>query len=94
MAAAQSPTGGPLFGFSVSRRVGGAVKRNAVKRKLREILRQMDISGNWGVVVTARPAAGDVSYRHLEDSLHTLSLRLGIIDHAVRPETGSGRRNE
>lgn len=53
-----APNGLPLsrFGISVSRRVGGAVVRNRVKRLIRESLRrQRDlITPGWDVVLIAR----------------------------------------
>src|SRR5919202_3894793 len=46
-------------GFVVSRRVGKAVVRNRVRRRLREIIRRRlpQIEAGWDVVFSARPAA-------------------------------------
>ena len=65
-------------GLSVSNRVGGAVVRNRVKRRLREIFRtslnaEKDASGDsWDFVVTARPAAAAATYNELERSVTRL----------------------
>ena len=54
---------GPRCGFSISRRVGKAVVRNRVRRRLREILRprMARVPAGWDLVFTARPAAAAAS---------------------------------
>jgi len=56
------------FGITVSRRVGNAVVRNRVKRRLREIIRhrRSTVMGSWRIVVIARPRASTASYQLLE----------------------------
>src|SRR4051812_34233388 len=56
-------------GFVTSRRVGGAVVRNRVRRRLREIVRRHQHAvrpGIWMVLI-ARPAAARASSAQLED---------------------------
>lgn len=65
---------GARVGFSVSKRVGGAVVRNRVKRRLREIIRRelRQIPPTWDIIVAARPAAAAASALALEGELRGL----------------------
>jgi ribonuclease P protein component len=59
------------FGISTGRKVGGAVVRNRVRRRIREALRRMDRSPGvgWDILVVARPASAEASYPELKAAL-------------------------
>ena len=78
MAAAATDGDESRFGFAVSSRVGGAVCRNTIKRRLREIARRMPTNGSWDLVISARPAARDASYSQLERSTKRMAVKLGV----------------
>ena len=61
--------GEPRLGLSVSKKVGSAVTRNGVRRRLKEIFRssRSALPVDLDLVVSARPAAAEASYQELND---------------------------
>lgn len=62
---AEVASAGPRFGLVVSKGVGNAVTRHAVSRKLRHVLREIELPRNAEVVVRALPAAASASSAQL-----------------------------
>ena len=76
------------LGLTVSTKVGCAVTRNRIRRRLREIYRlhEARMAEGMDVVVVARVRAGRSSYRQLEESFLRLAGKLGLIQQgADRP---------
>jgi ribonuclease P protein component len=67
------------YGFSVSRRVGEAVVRNRVKRRLREILRLAPLAPGWDIMFIARPRVAGASFASVEKLVHRLLARAGLL---------------
>jgi ribonuclease P protein component len=79
--AAVENSGLSRVGFITSRRLGSAVVRNRVRRRLREIVRrhQHDLRQDFWIVLVARRDAATASYRALEDEWLRLAKRTSIL---------------
>jgi ribonuclease P protein component len=74
-------SGASRVGFVTSRRLGRAVVRNRVRRRLREIVRkhQHDLREDFWIVLIARRDATKASYRALKDEWLRLAKRASIL---------------
>lgn len=61
--------GDPLVGFAVSRAVGNSVVRHRVVRRLRHLMREVELAPGTRVVVRSLPSAATASYDQLRADL-------------------------
>jgi ribonuclease P protein component len=79
-------------GFSVSKKVGKAVTRNKVKRRLRECFRPYLGDVKTGLyVVVARPAAAQAAFDVLQKDMRYLLKKQGVLKEAETPEGNRAR---
>ena len=72
--------GTPRLGLSVSRKVGNAVTRNAVRRRLREVFHSCisGMSEDLDIVVSAKPAAAGATFEELREEFSKSLDRLCV----------------
>ena len=77
------------FGMSIGRALGGAVVRNRIRRRLREILRRhrQEISSGWDIILHPRGSVATSEFGALTEEL------LGLLRSALMSATPPGVRN-
>ena len=75
------------FGFLVGKRIGGAVVRNRVKRRLREAMRARcgDMVSGWDVVLIARAPIVQSDFVRIAGALDSLLCRAGLTTARSEP---------
>jgi len=74
------------YGFVVGKRIGKAVARNLVKRRLREVVRAATLKTGWDVVLIARSPSAAADYHELGASVAGLLRRARILEDRDRSE--------
>ena len=66
------------FGFSIKKALGGAVVRNRIRRRLREIVRchQQEISAGWDIVIHPKSSVVKAPFATLTEDLLRLLKKL------------------
>jgi ribonuclease P protein component len=80
----------PRFGFTVTKRCGGAVRRNRIRRRLKEALRLVDplpARPGYDYVIVARPEALGMAFSDLQAALARALGRAG--PRRVQRKTGT-----
>ena len=67
------------FGFLVSKRIGNAVVRNRVKRRLREVVRLTPVKPGWDAVFIARRDINRANFQELKLATENLLRRTPLV---------------
>jgi len=88
---AKTPAAGrsSRFGISVKKALGGAVVRNRIKRRIREILRRnrTEIPTGWDIVIHPRATVAKAAYTPLEAELVRLLRSIQNTARNTGPKT-------
>ena len=86
---------GMKVGFSVSKKVGNAVTRNKVKRRLRECFRPY-LGGvkNGLYVVVARPSAAEATFQSLQRDVRYLLKKHNVLSPALHQDKKPGQATD
>ncbi len=68
------------FGFTVSKRIGNAVTRNKAKRRLKEVVRTLQIKQGWDVVLIARPQIRSSEFKRIEESVRDILNKAKLLE--------------
>ncbi|TMB68819.1 MAG: ribonuclease P protein component [Chloroflexi bacterium] len=76
------------YGFVTPKRLGGAVVRNRLRRRLRESIRVLPTRCGWDVVVSPKAPAAAANFQQLNRAVVDLLVRAGILaEDAAAGET-------
>ena len=69
------------LGITVSKKIGSAVHRNRVRRRLKEIYRlnETKLNAGYDIIIVARVKSRFIKYSELEASVLSLFEKLGIV---------------
>ena len=73
---------GTRYGISTGRRIGVAVVRNRVRRRLRSVLREIgeEVQPGWDVLIICRPPAATATQSELQSALERLLRTGGLME--------------
>ncbi|MFQ5921887.1 MAG: ribonuclease P protein component [Anaerolineales bacterium] len=67
------------YGVTASRAIGGAVRRNRAKRRMRAALQKFEPGPGWDLILVARPGLDEAPWSELVEAISNLLKKAGAI---------------
>ena len=67
------------FGLSVGKKIGNAVRRNKVKRQIKEIISENDYQNNFDCIIIVRKEINNHTFPEIKEELNRVFKKLSII---------------
>ena len=67
------------YGFLIGKRLGTAVRRNYIRRRLKEILRLTDIQSGWDIIIIARRDSRRATGHQIKQATERLLAKADIL---------------
>lgn len=74
------------FGFVTSKRVGKAVVRNRVRRRLSESVRVLPVRSGWDAVFSAKTKAAGAAFHEINRAVVDLLARANLLEDRTEEE--------
>lgn len=70
-----------MIGFSVSKKIGGSVTRNLVKRRMREAVRSFlpELKSGYHLIFVARSSIVSADFQNVRETLYRLVQKAGLL---------------